>query len=87
MNAKRMRRPPTFRKPTLIRLDQGAVERIDRVRCGKETRADFIRRAIDRELTRRERARPRVGAWALALQGHSVVVGTERDNDQIRNTE
>lgn len=61
-----MGRPPKFRTPTLIRLDQGVVERIDRVIQGHEKRADFFRRAIDRELVRREKLKRSASASAYS---------------------
>jgi len=41
-------------KPTLVRLTEEMLERIDRL-AGNNQRAQFIREAIERELERRER--------------------------------
>lgn len=40
-------------KPTLVRLTQEALDRIERV-AGPNQRAAFIREAVDNELDRRE---------------------------------
>jgi metal-responsive CopG/Arc/MetJ family transcriptional regulator len=40
----------------VVRLGKGVPERIDDVLQDKESRASFIRKAIDEELKRRERA-------------------------------
>ena len=56
-NSKRMGRPPLYGKTVLIRLDKSAPGRIDKVLRAKEKRADFIRAAIEREVTRREKKR------------------------------
>ena len=57
----RMGRPPLSKKsvttPVLIRLTEDVVERID-VMAGPNRRGEFIREAIDRELTRRLKANP-----------------------------
>ena len=52
---KPMGRPPKHRREMMIRLDKGVIERIDKVRRGKEKRVDVIRAAVERELRRRER--------------------------------
>lgn len=49
-----MGRPPLNVTPTQIRLSEKTKERIDAL-IGSGSRAEFIRDAIDRELTRRER--------------------------------
>ena len=49
-----MGRPPMNVKPTLVRLTEEMLERIDRL-AGNNQRAQFIREAIERELERRER--------------------------------
>jgi hypothetical protein len=38
------------------RFEEGTLDRIDAVREDGETRTDFVREAVDRELKRRERA-------------------------------
>ncbi|MFV1536971.1 hypothetical protein [Phaeobacter sp. JH204B] len=50
-----MGRPPLNVKPTLVRLTQSVLDRIEAV-AGKNQRAAFIREAVDRELDRREAA-------------------------------
>lgn len=42
---------------TPARLRAGTLTRIDKVLKGKEKRSDFIREAIEREVSRRERVR------------------------------
>lgn len=58
---RRMGRPPLkaniHTKATLVRLPQDVSDRIDDL-AGPNRRAEFIRDAIDRELKRRERAKP-----------------------------
>ncbi|AUQ74726.1 hypothetical protein PhaeoP71_01865 [Phaeobacter piscinae] len=50
-----VRRAPLNVKPTLVRLTQSVLDRIEAV-AGKNQRAAFIREAVDRELDRREAA-------------------------------
>jgi Arc/MetJ-type ribon-helix-helix transcriptional regulator len=50
----RMGRPPLNNKPTLVRLPESAMERIDAL-VGQHRRSAFIREAVERELKRRER--------------------------------
>lgn len=52
----RMGRPPLNVKPTVVRLPNDALERIE-VLVGKNQMAAFIREAVERELKRRERAK------------------------------
>lgn len=54
VSAKRMGRPKLDVKPTLVRLREGAAERIDAL-IGKQRRSEFIRDAIEKELLRLER--------------------------------
>lgn len=49
----RMGRPPMNVKPTVVRLSQEALDRIEKV-AGPNRRAAFIREAVDNELDRRE---------------------------------
>ena len=49
----RMGRPPMNVKPTVVRLTQEALDRIEKV-AGPNQRAAFIREAVDSELDRRE---------------------------------
>lgn len=53
-----MGRPPLNVKPMLVRLPDGMAERIDAI-AGPNHRAEFIRDAVEAELLRRERAKPR----------------------------
>jgi metal-responsive CopG/Arc/MetJ family transcriptional regulator len=53
-----MGRPKQNVKPMPVRLPQGVPERIDAV-VGKNRRAEFIRDAVERELSRREKAAKR----------------------------
>jgi predicted DNA-binding protein len=43
-------------KPTVIRLPAGMPERIDAI-AGPNKRAEFIREAVEKELSRREKKR------------------------------
>lgn len=43
---------------TVVRLSKDVAERIDAI-AGKNRRAEFIRQAIDRELKRQEREKPK----------------------------
>lgn len=52
-SAARMGRPPMNVKPTVVRLTQEALDRIEKV-AGPNQRASFIREAVDNELDRRE---------------------------------
>lgn len=52
----RMGRPPLNVRPMVVRLGKGVPERIDDVLQDRESRASFIRKAVDQELKRRERA-------------------------------
>ncbi len=52
-----MGRPPLKVKPILVRLPEGMPERIDAL-VGKNKRADFIRKAVEAELDRREKGKP-----------------------------
>lgn len=47
-------------EPNGLRMQSkaGTLKKIDALRAGKETRADFIREAVEREIKRRERAKP-----------------------------
>jgi len=49
-----MGRPRLDMKPTVVRLPEGTAERIDTL-VGNRTRAEFIRKAIEKELLRCER--------------------------------
>lgn len=49
----RMGRPPMNVKPTVVRLTQEALDRIEKI-AGPNQRAAFIREAVDSELERRE---------------------------------
>ena len=51
-SAPKMGRPPLNVKPTVVRLSQEVIDRIDAV-AGPNQRAAFIREAVDRELERR----------------------------------
>lgn len=51
----RMGRPPMNVKPTVVRLPNGMDDRIDAVLEPKEKRADLIRKAVEKEVRRRER--------------------------------
>lgn len=48
-----MGRPPMNVKPTVVRLTQEALDRIEKI-AGPNQRAAFIREAVDSELERRE---------------------------------
>jgi metal-responsive CopG/Arc/MetJ family transcriptional regulator len=50
----RMGRPSLKVKPTVVRLPEGLPERIDAL-VGPHKRAEFIRDAVEKELSRRER--------------------------------
>ncbi len=52
-----MGRPAMNLKATVVRLPQGADDRIDAVLEDKEKRSDLIREAVEREIKRRERSR------------------------------
>ena len=52
--SRRMGRPPLGIKPTLVRLSEEVRERI-RALVGDSGMAGFIREAVERELTRREK--------------------------------
>lgn len=56
----RMGRPRMDVKPMLVRLPEGAAERIDAI-AGTGRRAEFIRDAVEHELRRRERAARKSG--------------------------
>ncbi|WP_441235689.1 hypothetical protein [Bradyrhizobium sp. 930_D9_N1_4] len=49
-----MGRPPMQVRPTLVRLTEDALDRIDAI-AGPNKRAEFIREAVERELKRREK--------------------------------
>lgn len=51
--AKPMGRPPLNNKPTLVRISQEDLDRIDALE-GQNQRARFIREAVEAELARRE---------------------------------
>lgn len=51
-----MGRPKINEEQTPARLPAGTLERIDEVLENGEKRADFLRKAVERELKRRERA-------------------------------
>lgn len=53
-----MGRPPLGNKPTQVRLPQDVMDRIDALMGGNK-RAQFIREAVEAELTRREKAEPK----------------------------
>ncbi|MDW9537102.1 hypothetical protein GOB07_13630 [Sinorhizobium meliloti] len=55
-NPRRMGRPSLKVKPILVRLPEGVPERIDAL-VGKNKRAEFIRKAVEAELERRESAK------------------------------
>lgn len=48
-----MGRPPLNVKPTVVRLTQEALDRIEKI-AGPNQRAAFIREAVENELARRE---------------------------------
>jgi predicted DNA-binding protein len=48
-----MGRPPMNVKPTVVRLSQEALDRIEKV-AGPNQRAAFIREAVENELDRRD---------------------------------
>jgi len=48
-----MGRPPLNVKPTVVRLTQEALDRIEKM-VGPNRRAEFIREAVENELARRE---------------------------------
>jgi predicted DNA-binding protein len=50
----RMGRPPLNLKPTVVRLSEETLKRIEAL-VGKNRMAQFIREAVERELKRRER--------------------------------
>jgi hypothetical protein len=50
-----MGRPPLYGKAMLIRVEKTVPGRIDKVLRPEERRADFLRAAIERELTLREK--------------------------------
>lgn len=52
-----MGRPPLNVKPTVVRLTQEALDRIERV-AGPNKRSEFIREAVENELARREAEAP-----------------------------
>lgn len=54
VNKSRMGRPPLNVKPMVVRLPEGVPERIDAV-AGENKRAEFIRKAVETELKKRER--------------------------------
>lgn len=54
----RMGRPPMNVKPMLVRLPEGMPERIDAI-AGRNNRAEFIREAIEREIVRRSKVKPK----------------------------
>lgn len=54
-----MGRPPLNVKPTVVRLTQEALDRIENA-VGPNKRAEFIREAVDNELERREAATQRM---------------------------
>ena len=53
-NPGRMGRPPLNVKPTVVRLSEETLRRIEAL-AGKNRMAEFIREAVERELKRRER--------------------------------
>jgi hypothetical protein len=55
----RMGRPPLNIRPMVVRLGKDIPERIDDVLQDKESRASFIRKAVNEELKRREQASSR----------------------------
>ena len=63
-----MGRPPLNIRPTVVRLGKGIPERIDDVLQDTESRASFIRKAINEELRR-----PRTGSRRLPLK-HTPIV-------------
>lgn len=56
----RMGRPPLNVKPTVVRLSEEALARIEKM-VGKNKMAAFIREAVERELKRREGLKQRKG--------------------------
>ena len=56
----RMGRPPLNVKPTMVRLTEETRQRIEAI-AGPNRMAEFIREAIEAELTRRERELRRQG--------------------------
>ena len=56
----RMGRPPLNVKPTMVRLTEETRQRIEAI-AGPNRMAEFIRDAIESELTRRERELRRQG--------------------------
>ena len=53
-NPGRMGRPPLNVRPTVVRLSEETLRRIEAL-VGKNRMAEFIREAVERELKRRER--------------------------------
>jgi predicted DNA-binding protein len=53
-NSGRMGRPALNLKPTVVRLSEETLKRIEAL-VGKNRMAQFIREAVERELKRRER--------------------------------
>jgi hypothetical protein len=52
-------RPKINHDQTPARFPQGTLARIDAALSAGEARSDFIREAVERELKRRERAKPK----------------------------
>lgn len=60
---RRMGRPPLGVKLTTVRLAKAVMDRIDAL-CGPNRRGEFIREAVERELTRRESGKDDAAARA-----------------------
>jgi len=54
-----MGRPKLWGKPVLVKLPEGMPAEIDKTLAPGEARTDFIRAAIEAELKRREKAKPK----------------------------
>lgn len=52
---RRMARPKNEHEPVLIRFRPGTMERVDAVLMEQETRADFVRQAVEDALKKRAR--------------------------------
>lgn len=55
LTSRRVVRPLNFPEKVLQRFPEGTMERIDAVKADEEDRATFVRRAVEREIRRRER--------------------------------
>ncbi len=57
--SRRMSRPKNEHEPVLIRFRPGTMDRIDTVLLQPETRADFVRQAVEDALKKRARSTPK----------------------------